>query len=144
MVRRKKDYRDFVCSKCLRQLPECKCEYNYYGLINIDEGIQDTIRILNEKKYTTTGCCEGHYRNENDLEYVGNDIIFVSFAFNVKFDKEPIDFKWNNRKNMYYYELKSRGKTKEEYYKDKIEHLKILLDWAESLPVWTIKMIRNK
>ena len=48
-----------VCDKCFR--PKCNC--NESTRVEIDDGILDSIRILNEKGYITEFCCSGHKEN---------------------------------------------------------------------------------
>ena len=48
-----------VCNKCFR--PKCNC--NESEKVEIDDGILDSIRILNEKGYITEFCCSGHKEN---------------------------------------------------------------------------------
>ena len=61
-MRKNKDaYMNYVCPYCWHTLNKCTCElFPPYHLMFIDRNIQEHIRILNEKGYRTTGCCEGH------------------------------------------------------------------------------------
>lgn len=68
------DYRNFVCSTCFQQLPECNCRFFPWNLIFIDVGMQEAVRIFNKKGYITNGCCEGHY----DAEH--GESVYVSFV----------------------------------------------------------------
>lgn len=62
-----KTHHDYVCHKCFRQIEDCTCRFYPYSLLQIDEEIQEQIRILNvDKKYCTNGSCSGH-ENKNPM-----------------------------------------------------------------------------
>lgn len=129
-------YINFVCPHCFNTLDECTCEYfPPHQLIFIDRGIQEHIRILNQKGYCTTGCCESHYG--------GNCIsLYVTFCMDYGFNKNiaiPEGFKYLKKKNGICYDI-SKKLSKEEAEKLKADKLEVLLEWCKSLPVSTIKM----
>lgn len=65
----KHTHKDYVCPICWHKIEECTCNFDNEYLIQIDEGMQEIVRIFNEKKYFTASCCEGHI-NDNSKEIV--------------------------------------------------------------------------
>jgi len=132
MKKNKKAYINYVCPHCWNTLDKCTCDiFPPYHLIFIDRNIQEHIRILNEKGYRTTGCCEGHR----------TVCINTYIAFPKDYFKEigtPEGFKYDKKRRMitYTYSMKL---TKEEMEELKAEKLKILLDWVKGLPNRNIK-----
>ena len=127
MRKSKSAYMNFVCPYCWNTLNNCTCEtFPPYHTIFIDKNIQEHIRILNEKGYYTTGCCEGH-KNISDKTY-------ISFSNNhiEKIDM-PNGFKYDINNGTIYciYPKKLTKKKMEEIKKEK---LKTLLEWCKSLP----------
>ena len=123
MRRSKSAYLNYVCPYCFNALNNCTCElFPPYHLILIDKNIQEHIRILNEKGYRTTGCCEGH----------GNT--YIAFANDYFKDVEaPSGFKYHKNKRMFSHSYSSKL-TKEEARELKKEKLEVLLEWCKSLP----------
>lgn len=117
------DYADYVCSKCFNTPDKCTCEFQPYYLVNIDRNIQDAIRVLNEKGYTTRFCCESHS---------DNDSIYIMFARDYGFDTMPDGFICNKKDNTVRYEY-AHGMAYDKFLEDKQKHLKALLDWCEGL-----------
>jgi hypothetical protein len=97
-----------------------------YNLIFIDKNIQEHIRILNEKGYRTTGCCEGH-----------RDVCintYIAFAKDYFKDMEaPDGFRYDKNRKMvtYTYSTRLTKANMEELKKEKLERL---LKWCENLP----------
>ena len=117
----------YVCPHCWNTLDECVCEqFPPYHLILIDKNIQEHIRILNNKGYSTMYCCEGHCAGSNT---------YISFG-NVDFDDDtlPVGFKYSKKHHMLSYTYSTRL-SNEEVEEIKKEKLKILLDWCKNLPV---------
>ena len=122
-------YLDYVCPNCFKSLIECECEYAPYRLINIDRNIQDQIRILNNKGYMTTYCCESH---------CVTDSIYISFAVNYGIgDELPIPegfvFKKNNN-GLYYTYKNKKNLDNKKFFEIKNKQLDILLNWCKELP----------
>jgi len=127
MRRSKKAYMNYVCPHCWNTLNKCTCDlFPPYNLIFIDEGIQEHIRILNEKGYRTIGCCEGHRE-----VCINTYIAFAREYFdNIEI---PEGFKYRkNRKTIHY--TYSTRLTKENMEEIKKEKLETLLEWCKSLP----------
>ncbi len=118
-----KTYRNYVCPYCFNQVNKCTCkEYPPYTLIQIDEGIQKTIRELNKKGYKTRFSCEGHY------DYTYN--IYIRFwkiyEFNlpegfIKQDGFTIEHKIKELNN------------EEKFNQEKEKYLDVLEKWVETL-----------
>lgn len=127
MRKSKTAYMNYVCPYCWHTLNKCVCElFPPYHLILIDADIQEHIRILNEKGYNTTGCCEGHNK--------------VCISTYISFTKDyfedisiPEGFEYNKRKKMIFYSYSTKL-TKEKMKELKKEKLGILLEWCKSLP----------
>ena len=119
---------NYVCPNCWHQVHECTCKfYPPWQLIMIDANIQEVVRILNQKGYTTIGCCESHYGDNCNL-YV---------AFNMRYDDIglPDGFTYAKGKTSVSYTFKkAEQETKEKYAEVKAEKLKALLEWAQSIP----------
>lgn len=128
-VKSKRDksfYENYVCPSCFHQIHECTCESvnPSYNLILIDKGIQEHIRILNEKNYYTKFCCESHSKN---------DILYIMFSSALDDDvKAPNGFKKKWKKIIEYSYKKNI--SDEEFENEKKEHLETLLEWCNSLP----------
>lgn len=127
MKKNKKAYLNYVCPYCWNTLDNCTCElFPPYHLIFIDRNIQEHIRILNEKGYRTTGCCEGHR----------TVCINTYITFPENYFKEigtPEGFKYDKKRRMitYTYSMKL---TKDEMEELKAKKLAVLLEWIKSLP----------
>lgn len=118
---------NFVCPYCWNTLDNCTCNlFPPYHLIFIDKNIQEHIRILNEKGYCTTACCEGH-RNTCINTYIA----FANDYF--EHTGTPDGFKYDKKRRMvtYTYSMKL---TKEKMEEIKSEKLALLLKWCKSLP----------
>ena len=127
MRKSKAAYINYVCPYCWHTLNKCVCDlFPPYHLILIDENIQEHIRILNEKGYRTTGCCEGH----NKI-CVSTYIAFAKDYFeNISI---PEGFKYDKKKKIIRYTYSTKL-TKEKMEEIKVEKLNILLEWCNSIP----------
>lgn len=97
-------------------------------LIEIDELLLPTIKLLNNKGYTTKYCCSGHYSGQHPQSYImfdkGIDVPYLPKGFK----KET----FNN-----YISIVSITELKKPTYKDFYQicdNAKILLKWAIGLP----------
>lgn len=127
MKKNKRAYMNFVCPHCWNTLDNCTCKlFPPYHLIFIDRNIQEHIRILNEKGYRTTGCCEGHRTVCINT--------YISFADN--YFKEigtPEGFKYDKRRWSISYTYSTKL-TKEKMEELKTDKLAVLLEWIKGLP----------
>lgn len=127
MRKSKAAYINYVCPYCWNTLNKCTCDlFPPYHLIFIDEGIQEHVRMLNEKGYCTTGSCEGHRK--------------VCISTYISFSRDyfedigiPDGFKYDKKKKMILYAYSTRL-SKEDMKELKKEKLEILLKWCRSLP----------
>ena len=127
MEKSKDAYMNYICPYCWNTLDNCTCElFPPYHLIFIDKNIQEHIRMLNEKGYRTTACCEGHM----DV-CINTYIAFANDYFNDVCT--PDGFKYDKKKRIvtYTYSMKLEENKMEELKKEK---LKTLLEWCKSLP----------
>lgn len=127
MRKSKAAYMNYICPYCWNTLNNCTCElFPPYHLIFIDKGIQEHIRILNEKGYRTTGCCEGH------MKICINT--YIAFSDNYFKDTDiPEGFRYNKKRKMVTYTYSTRL-TKEKMEELKKEKLEVLLEWCNNLP----------
>lgn len=127
MKKNKDVYMNYVCPYCWNTLDTCTCSlFPPYHLIFIDRKIQEHIRLLNEKGYRTTACCEGH------MDVCINT--YIAFANNYFKDIDtPDGFDYDEKRRIitYTYSLKL---AKEEMENLKNEKLRILLEWCKNLP----------
>lgn len=120
-------YENYVCPHCWNTLDKCICEvFPPYHLIFIDKNIQEHIRLLNEKGYPTTGCCEGHMQT----------CINTYIAFPNKFFEDkplPSEYKYDKKRYMisYTYSMKL---SEEKFAEKKKQKLADLLEWIKALP----------
>ncbi len=127
MRKSKAAYMNYICPHCWNTLNNCTCDlFPPYHLIFIDKNIQEHIRILNEKGYRTTGCCEGHRK-----VCVNTYIAFTKDYFNNT--DMPEGFKYNKKRRIVTYTYSSKL-TKESMEELKKEKLETLLEWCKSLP----------
>lgn len=127
MRKNKEAYINYVCPNCWNTLNKCICElFPPYHLIFIDKNIQEHIRILNEKGYRTTGCCEGHR-----VRCINTYIAFADDYF--KEMNTPEGFKYDNRRRLITYTYSSKL-TEEKMEVLKAEKLETLLKWIKDLP----------
>ena len=127
MRRSKKVAENYVCPKCFNQIQNCTCDfYPPWQLIMVDIGMQEVVRILNQKGYRTIGCCESHFDREPNM--------YIAFSYH--FDLPlPEGFCFAKSKTNILYPFKSRElASKEKYNQIKTEKLNALLEWAKALP----------
>ena len=124
--RSKKMYEMYVCPRCFNQVNKCTCkEYPPWSLVMIDKKIQPHIRLLNQKGYATTYCCEGHEREE---------AIYISFQLplDMMFEEIPEGFKTHAGKSI----QKKIPRDCEDVEQFKDDVLSKLYEWIENLPEW--------
>lgn len=127
MERNKDAYMNYICPYCWNTLDDCTCElFPPYHLILIDRNIQKHIRVLNEKGYRTTACCEGH----RDV-CINTYIAFANSYFKDVEAPEGFEYDKNRRIVTYTYSTKLTDEAMEELKKEKLE---ALFKWCESLP----------
>lgn len=127
MEKNKDVYMNYICPYCWNTLDNCTCDlFPPYHLIYIDKNIQEHIRVLNEKGYRTTACCESH------MDICINT--YIAFADNYFTHTDtPDGFKYDKKRRMvtYTYSTKLTEEKMEELKKEKLE---TLLEWCKSLP----------
>lgn len=127
MRKSKAAYMNYVCPYCWNTINKCTCDlFPPYHLILIDENIQEHVRILNQKGYHTTGCCEGH-----DKVCISTYIAFAKDYF--KDTDIPEGFKYNRKKRIINYTYSTKAK-RDKMKELKQEKLEVLLEWCKSLP----------
>jgi hypothetical protein len=127
MRKSKTAYMNYVCPYCWNTLDKCTCElFPPYHLILIDKNIQEHIRILNEKGYNTSACCEGHR-----TVCISTHIIFAHDYFDGV--DMPNGFKYDKKRRMIAYTYSTRLKSNE-MEEMKKEKLNTLLEWCKGLP----------
>ena len=114
--------------------------YDYIGcpktncvgeLIEIDELMIPTIKILNQKGYYTKFCCSGHYYDQHPNGYI---------MFEEDIDVPNLPKGWNKEEHGNYvvirssisYEVGKRPTIKD--FKKICDNAKTLVDWAIKLP----------
>ena len=97
-------------------------------LIEVDELLVPTIKILNDKGYTTKFCCSGHYDSQHPNGY-------IKFEYWVKLPYIPKGFVLDEDNDGITIRtiLPCETPTLEDF-KAICDNAKILLDWAISLP----------
>lgn len=134
IAQEKPDLTEYVCARCFRKPDECACGNSLpEELVVIDEGIQEHVRILNEKGYTTSYCCESHSPHGNLY------IQFQSARGLEALPPLPSGFRSKYRgtivEHVYGKDSRTRKKmTTEAFEQEKAESLTSLLEWCESLP----------
>lgn len=132
MKRTKSAYMNYVCGNCFHKLYECTCEYfPPWSLIYIDEGIQDPVRVLNEKGYVTTGCCEGHFERGHCTD---TNICLQMDYPEITERPMPEGFAYMKRKHAIFHEYPIAIMTKEECAEKKQDAVATLLAWCNELP----------
>ena len=121
-------YANYVCPNCFEQPHKCTCKvFPTYYLIWIDEGMQEHIKILNDKGYDTKYSCESHepaniiYVNF-DADYITKHNLSVPEGFKYAKSRYQLEHSYNKKMSM------------EDFEKDKKKHLNILLEWCKNLP----------
>lgn len=125
MRRNKEAYISYVCPRCFNTVNKCTCKlYPPHALIMIDRGIQEHIRILNQKGYYTQFCCESHYQESYSL--------YIAFCRDYDFKTIPDGFKYSKNHNNLHCDFTKRM-SESEYETIKRERLETLLEWCKSL-----------
>ena len=138
MRKNKKMYENYVCPNCFKQLNKCTCKHLPRDLIHIDVDMQECIRVLNKKGYKTIYCCASHleaYKKHGFSE------IYLGFVNWIDIGNEyPNSFKKDKNKydNFIRYHY-AKNLSDEEFTNTKNEQLQLLLNWCNSLPVYTNK-----
>lgn len=127
MTNAKKSYKNFVCPYCFNTLDGCTCESHLpHYLIWIDSGIQEHIRILNQKGYRTKESCESHNRHMN---------MYISFAYDYGFgDTLPVPNGFRLKRDNTVSLIYNKNITDDEFEVQKQRHLDSLLEWCRDLP----------
>lgn len=125
--RDKSIYDNYVCPKCFYTMDKCTCDvFPNYHITWIDKGIQEHVRILNEKGYRTQFSCESHTPGGN---------MYIMFCNNSFADYVPIPDGFKHIKSNKIIEHKYDRKISDsEFQEQKGKHLDILLQWCKSLP----------
>ncbi len=129
MMRTKKMMENYVCPICFNQLDKCICKsYPPWSLIMVDKGIQEVVRILNNKGYITKASCESHYD--------GNHILYVSFLMDFPFSiPVPDGLKYNKIHKIIEYRFKKKDlESKEKFDAIKAQKIELLTEWVKQLP----------
>lgn len=127
MEKSKDAYMNYICPYCWNTLDDCTCElFPPYHLILIDRNIQEHIRLLNQKGYRTTACCEGHRTICLNTYIAFSDNYFADTGL-------PEGFEWDKKRRIvtYTYPMKLTEEEMEELKKEKLE---TLLEWCKNLP----------
>ena len=119
------NYQNYVCPHCFYRLENCKCNHPPWTLIQVDAGIQNAVRELNQKGYDTQYCCEGHFNFSFS--------IYITFHQSYNFPEIPEGFKLKDKKTHLEYIVK--GKTFDDFESDRKLHLEKLNQWVKQLPV---------
>jgi hypothetical protein len=127
MDKNKDVYMNYICPYCWNTLDNCICDlFPPYHLIFIDKNIQEHIRVLNEKGYRTTACCEAH------MDVCFNT--YIAFADDYFDDTNaPDGFKYDRKRRMVTYTYSTKL-TEEKMEELKNEKLEMLLVWCKNLP----------
>lgn len=132
-IRRILPVREYVCPHCFNRIDKCSCDALPAHLVLIDEGVQEHVRILNEKGYATMYCCESHSVHQN---------LYIAFAYAHGFGSVlpgPEGFKCRDGgrtvERTYGKDSRARKKmTHEQFEAEKKASLDSLLEWAKTLP----------
>lgn len=119
MIENKKQYKNYVCSKCFNQVNKCTCDYAPYTLIQIDEKIQNAIRALNMSGIYTQQCCAGHYARGC------NSDIYITFVNR----PQTCPNGWKFIPNGFCYNFKPR--SKKDFLETQTKALEALRVWTE-------------
>ena len=97
-------------------------------LIEIDELLIPTIKLLNDKGYMTKFCCSGHYTGQHPRSY-------ITFYEGIDVPSVPNGFEKNMFNGCVIIESSTplRRPTYKDFYKI-CDNAKTLLKWANSLP----------
>lgn len=130
MRKTKAMYNQYVCPNCFNKIYQCTCNFLPQSLIQIDEGMQENIRILNAKGYVTTGCCESHYTKD------GRPSMYICFAkpYEAVIETElPRNFSYDIKKHGIV-RVWPKGLSRSEFEAQKAPSLFYLRKWCDQLP----------
>lgn len=121
---KRKSIYNYVCPWCFNQIEDCTCDMASYSLIMIDNKLQKAIRELNQKKYFTVDCCEGHFYNPIPNTY-------ISFVRPVKLSNIPNGFQYEKDGNVIrkIYHVQ----TEEEFIMEQEKAIQDIETWVENL-----------
>ena len=105
--------------------PKSNCIGN---IIEVDELLIPTIRILNQKGYYTKACCSGHYYGQHSNGYI---------MFEEDIDIPSLPCGWTKEIFANHVTIRSSRKYNKptiKNFKQICDNAKILVDWALSLP----------
>ena len=124
-------YENYVCPHCFNTMDKCTCDvYPSYSIVWIDKGIQEHVRILNNKGYRTAYSCESH--DKNDTVYIK-----LHNYCNIGESAEmPEGFKFNKRNNTIEHRY-DKNMSATEFENSKSKALNVLLEWCKSLPEYS-------
>lgn len=119
-----KNINNYVCPWCFNQIEDCTCDMASYTLIMVDNKLQKAVRELNQKKYFTVDCCEGHFYNPVPNTY-------ISFVRPVKLSNVPKGFKYEKDGNVIrkIYHVQ----TEEEFEAEQKIAIQDIENWVENL-----------
>lgn len=119
-----------VCPKCFKR----KCNHGL-GKIEIDESMEDILRILNNKNYKTLYHCGGHVYDGFIQTYI-MFASFVNFGYKISIDIGD-GWRYDARKNILEYYIGHKH-CKNMPVEERVNILESkhreLLDWANNLP----------
>ena len=119
-----KNINNYVCPFCFNQIQNCTCDFAPYSLIMVDNKLQKAVRELNQKKYFTVDCCEGHFNFNIPNTY-------ISFVKPIKLSHIPNGFKYEKDGNVirkiYHVE------TKQEFEIEQKNAIQDIETWVENL-----------
>ena len=120
---KRKSICNYVCPFCFNQIEDCTCDFAPYSLIMVDNNLQEAVRKLNQKRYFTVDCCEGHYNFSIPNTY-------ISFVRPVKLPNFPIGFDYEKEGNVIrkIYNVE----TEEEFKEAQREAIQSINDWVDA------------
>lgn len=101
-------------------------------LVEIDELMIPTIKILNQKGYFTKFCCSGHYYDQHPNGY-------ITFEEDIELPNLPK--RWNKVQSGKCITI--RSEVSKNYSKPNIKDFKKICDAAKTLVDWAIKLPDN-
>lgn len=100
-------------------------------VVDIDELLIPTIKILNQKGYCTIFCCSGHYYGQHPNGYIsfekGVDIPYLPKGFEKEIYNDCVTIRSTIK-----HKIGNKPNIKD--FKKICDNAKILVDWAISLP----------
>lgn len=126
--------KDYIKNDILMDDIKCPKTNCIGSLIEVDELMLPTIKILNQKGYFTKFCCSGHYYDQHPEGY-------ITFYEDIKLPNIPKGWHEENFNNCT--TIRSFI-TKGKYRKPKINDFKKICNNAKLLVDWAIKLPNNK